>query len=213
MNVSEIRDRILEISHNEASPDTDLNTKSLRWLNSAYHELVDELLPFLNRYLQREETVSSNANGVANLSNDVYRVVRLADVRAERVLKEIDRQDAMDMDPASSQTGEAKYFWVDGNTVTLLPRAETTLNVLYMPTVVDLQEDGTEASILIPRQFHHALVWGSLVWSSVFERGFSSQSDLALFQRKWEDAKEKIKLSLASKPSNALRVEPFDAAS
>ena len=53
MNVNELRNRILEISHNEVAPDTNLKTKALSWLNSAYHEIVSDCLSYLERSLEK----------------------------------------------------------------------------------------------------------------------------------------------------------------
>lgn len=210
MNVVEIRDRILELSHDEAAPDTDLNRKSLRWLNSAYHELIDELRPFLRRYLQTEETVTTDENGQATLSSDVYRIIRVVDETHSRVLKERAYEDILDISPLTDAEGSAEYFWMQGSTLTLQPKGQATLKVVYLPEISDLLETDNESQILIPAQFHHALVWGGLVWSSVYERGFATQADLVLFQRKWDEAKQNVKLSLTARPSGSLRTAPFN---
>lgn len=210
MNVSELRERILDISHDESAPDNDLNDKALDWLNSAYHELIDELMPFLGRYLRQEESVITDSNGQATLSADVYRIMRTVDETNGRTLKEMTREDVLDVDPTGQHTGAPIGFYIEGAKLTLYPRTSVDLTVLYLPEVADLTEDDGEDEILLPRQFHHVLVWGALVWSSIYERGFGTQSDLTLFQRKWEEAKRNAKLSLASQPSGTLRVQSFD---
>ena len=46
MNVNEIRDRIVELSHQTAG-DGEVQAKALGWLNAAYHELMDEIVAFM----------------------------------------------------------------------------------------------------------------------------------------------------------------------
>ena len=208
MNVSEIRDRVLEISHDEATPDTNLKTKAMQWVNSAYHELVDECMPYLGRYIETTETINI-VNGEGQASGDVYRVIKAVDESNGNVLSETSYSKILAIDPLMETKGKPTDFWLDGNYIKLHPIADISLKLLYTPTVTDLVEIGDESSILLPRQFHYALIWGGLVWSAIYERGFATKSDIAMFQKKWEEAKRSVKLSLINTPENELRVKPF----
>ncbi len=210
MNVNELVNRILDMSHDEATPDTDLQAKALQWLNSAYHEIIDELLPFLPRYLQQSEILTTDSDGIATLTNNVFRMLRVVNRTSNRTLLEVDKSDILDIDPTGLQTGNPFRFWLENNILHVHPKAVVNIQAVYFPVVSDLVDAGAEATILLPVNFHHALVWGGLVWSSTYERAFSTQGDLVLFQRKWDEAKQKIKLSLTAKPSGTLRVSPFD---
>ena len=209
MNVNEIRDRILEVSHDEVAPDTDLELKALRWLNSAYHEIMDECMPYFFDALQTEESIAATG-GVATLGEMPQRILSVIDTQTGRVLKEKTRREILQQDPAQSENGAPYAFWKNGKTITAYPALDTTLSVLYVPMVSDLLEGGEESTIKLAPPFHHGLVWGGLVWSSIYERGFSSQSDILLFQKKWEESKRKTKLSLSANPSAEHRVQPFE---
>ena len=211
MDVNALRDRIIEISHDEAAPDTDLRSKALRWLNSAYHEIMEEVMPWLGNQIRVEEQLTTNSTGQAMLSSVPYRMVRVVDVTNSTTLQQLNREDVLDKDPAETKTGNAQAFWQEGLLLQTYPKAASAaLTVLYLPETLDLEADGTEASILLPRQFHHALVWGGLVWSATYERGFATQAELALFQKKWEEAKRNLKLALANQPSGQRRTQPYN---
>lgn len=57
--------------------------------------------------------------------------------------------------------------------------------------------------ISLPPAHHHILVWGAMVWSSLFERGFPSESEMVCYQRNWAQAKERLKLALMATPPAA----------
>lgn len=211
MNVNQLRDRILTLAHDEASPDTTMKQNALEWLNQAYHELIDEVLPYLTRYLQQEETVTTDSNGQASLSQDVYRIVQLVDTSNSKSLIEKRKSDILTFDADLSQTGQPLRYWVAGDTVTVHPKMVVNLTVVYLPLVSDLVEDGAESTILLPKSFHHGLIWGGLVWASTYERGFSAQGDLVLFQRKWEEFKQQMKLSLNS-AGESISVKAYELA-
>lgn len=211
MNVNEIRNRILEISHDEVAPDTDLLAKAMNWLNSAYHEMVDECMPYLGRYLQKRETVQVE-EGKAVLNSEAYRLVSVVDKSNKKALQETTYEAVMQVDPALENIGAPTAFWLEGDDVYIHPKQNVELEVVYMPVVANLIEGDVEGSVLLPKQFHSALVWGGLVWGSVYERGFSSGADIKLFQNKWDEAKRKVKLSLSAKPAGSVRVKPYDVA-
>lgn len=210
MTVNELLAGIVAVSHNEDTPDTLLSAKAMQWLNAAYHEVIDECLPYLKRYLHRTETITTSLD-VATLSTDAYRIVRVVDKTNGHMLREVTPERLIDLDPDSTTTGAPAHFTAFHNTLTLHPKPSENilLEVLYLPSVADLVANGDESSILLPRQFHQSLIWGGLVWSAIYERGFNTGGELQLFQSKWDEARQKIKLSLVNSPTNALRTTPY----
>lgn len=212
MNVNEIRDRIVELSHQSAG-DGEVQAKALGWLNAAYHELMDEVVAYLPPALQVMEEVATATGGEAVLAQVPYRVMKVVDKGQGRVLDAAVPAEIMAVDPAGTATGSPGLFTVTAAGVKVYPAsADVNLRVLYVPLIVDLSEGGAEASLLLPRAHHNALIWGGLVWSSLFERGFSSGGELATYQRQWLEAKQRVKLGLLHNMAGTLRVQPFDIA-
>lgn len=206
MNVNEIRDRIVELSHQSAG-DGEVQAKALGWLNAAYHELMDEVVAYLPPALQVRETVTANTSGEVALASPPYRVMKVADGQG-RMLKGVTQAEVMDLEAAGST---ALCFTVTVGGVRIYPaKSGAMYNVLYVPLVQDLVEGGAEASVFLPRVHHNALVWGGLVWSSLFERGFNSSAELNAYQRQWVEAKHRVKLGLLHNLAGGLRVKPFD---
>lgn len=205
MLVNDIRDRIVELSH-QSSGDGAVQAKALGWLNAAYMELMNELLAFAPQALQRTETVSVSTTGLAALSVPPNRILRvLVDGVPVPMVRTLDLLEA---DPTQTATGTPELCAMVAGGVQLQPRQSGTAVVLFVPQPVTLGEGGAESSILLAPSFHDALVWGGLVWSSLFERGFASASELALFGRQWQEAKARIKLALLHTAGAALRVAP-----
>lgn len=179
MHVNELLERILEISHDEVAPDTNLKQKSLRWLNSAYHEIMEVVIPFLPTL---EHSLTLNVvNGYVELPADLNRIISVSSERA------------------FVSKNDFKQVFKGGKLNLYFNKNEyKKITLSYTKKVSDLAFDGVESSILIPQQYHSYLVWGALVWASVYERGFNNQAELRLFQQKWEEAKREIKLSLAA---------------
>lgn len=200
MNVNEIRDRIVELSHQTAG-DGEVQAKALGWLNAAYHELMDEVVVYLPPALQRQESVTTNASGEAVLGFAPYRVMAVKD------------ENGMVEAATPKQVLENEYsgrYVVTAAGVRVSPvRENAALTVVYVPEVADLEEGGSEASVALPKAYHYALVWGGLMWSALFERGFGTQGELLIYQRQWADAKERVKLGLLHNVGTGLRVEPF----
>lgn len=209
MNVNEIRDRILEVSHDEVAPDTDLKLKCLGWLNSAYHEIIGVCMPYLERYIQNENLIEI-VDGKGVLPEDVYRILTVIDIDTGLELYPRSHADIVKYDVEFKSSGSSKSYWINGNNIYVYPNSDTKIKIIYLKQVSDLLDGGAEFEILIPKQFHHGLVWGGLVWSSIFERGFSSQGDLKIFQKKWDEVKREVKLSLASQPLEKLKVKSFE---
>lgn len=205
MNVNDIRDRIVELSH-QTSGDGEVQTKVLGWLNAAYHELLDEVASIMPAAVQLQEEIVTGSDGVGLLASPIRKVIRVMDLTDGLVLEVTTPAAAMD---ALGGSGAPRLCVAAGQGLTVYPAAAVTLRVLYVPLAADLAENGAEDSILLPRNHHFALVWGGLVWSALFERGFASQAELQLYQRKWDDAKQRVKLSLAGNTGETLRVKPF----
>lgn len=202
MNVNEIRDRIVELSHQSAG-DGEVQAKTLGWLNAAYHELMDEVVAYLPPALQRQECAATGSNGEALLGVAPYRVLGVRDE---------DRQVMVEAaTPAQVLEGtDGERFVVTAGGVKLQPvRENVRLAVVYVPQVADLAEGGAEESVVLPRAHHYALVWGGLMWSALFERGFGTQGELLIYQRQWAEAKERIKLAMLPNVGTGLRVQPF----
>ncbi|PIZ30483.1 MAG: hypothetical protein COY40_04615 [Alphaproteobacteria bacterium CG_4_10_14_0_8_um_filter_53_9] len=209
MDVRMMVTRIVELSHHAGNADVDLQSKALGWVNAAYQELMDELVPYLPQALQvQEEGVCSGA-GKLVLSKPVYRLIRVVDREAGRSLRLSNRDDVLVVDPEGTATGEPVRVFIDAGRVQVHPAMARKLAVLYVPMAADLLMDDAEAAVLLPRVYHHALIWGGLVWSAVFERGFLSQGEQLLYQRQWAAAKEQVKLGLLGNVGESMRVRPY----
>ncbi len=206
MNVNEIRDRIVELSHQSAG-DGEVQAKALGWLNAAYHELMDEVVAYLPPALQVRESVAANSHGDVALAAAPYRVMKVADGQG-RMLKGVTLAELMDLEAMGSTT--ACYVVTASGVRIHTAKDGDVFSVLYVPLVMDLVEGGAEASLFLPRVHHSALVWGGLVWSALFERGFNSSVELNAYQRQWVEAKHRVKLGLLLNLAGGLRVKPFD---
>lgn len=187
MNVNELLARVVSISHNEEGPETGLRDKALGWLNSAYAEMMDEILPFVLDDVAVRTVVSYDSDGMVILPNNCRRVVALFHQACP--LEKLNRLEF--------EAGEEGYF-VTGGRVHITPgerHASSEVRLVYVPHFTELEADG-EIEIL-PAGQQHALIWGALVWGSTYERAFSAQGDLRLFQAKWEAAKREVKLYYA----------------
>ncbi|MFT7434145.1 MAG: hypothetical protein ACI9TY_001793 [Alphaproteobacteria bacterium] len=152
MNVNEIRDRILEISHDEVAPDTNLKLKSLSWLNSAYQEIVGVCMPYLERYIESTNTVEV-ASGTGILPCDVYRVLAVVDTTTGRELRLKSHADIVKKDANLTASGAAHAYWIDGRDIKLYPQGGASVKVVYLRQVTDLLDGGAETEILIPNSF------------------------------------------------------------
>ena len=206
MDVNTLIERILEVSHNENAPDTDLNNKALRWLNSAYMELVEQCRSYLEPYLQR--TVSLELIGGAGaLPEDVNHVVSVKNKETKQVFSALHAADSRDIFISAQP---ATRYWVMNGHVYTNTTSDLNVDMIYSARVSELLEGGSENDIVLPSEYHQALVWGSLLWSSMFERGFNTAREISIFQQKWDEAKREIKLSLAAKNASSMRVNNYD---
>ncbi len=188
MNVNEILARVVNISHSEDGPDTGLRDKALGWVNSAYSELLDEILPYILDDIAVVVDATYDADGVVNLPADCRRVVEVFE--AGRALSRLRRTEF--------EAGDTGYL-VTGKTLIVTPDERGGLGDLRLVYVAEFSELEADGDIeMLDAAHQHALIWGALVWGSTYERAFSAQGDLRLFQAKWEDAKQQIKLFFAS---------------
>lgn len=206
MDVAAVRGRIVELSHHGLGNDEEIEAKALAWLNSAYHDVMSEVIGHKPARLQVREDVTTDSGGVAAVAQEIGTLLKVVDRSSNVVLAHVTPEELLDAEVAGSTSGPPKRCYFSGDEVVVHPARVTNVSVLYIPRVVDLEEEGTEASILVPPEHHHVLVWGGLVWSALFERGFLSGSELALYQRQWEAGKAAIKLAMAGQ---ALRTKPF----
>lgn len=206
MDVAAVRDRIIELSHHGLGSDNEIEGKALAWLNSAYQEVMNEVVRHKPARLQVREDVVSGSGGVAGLSAEVGSLLKVVDRGSNVVLSHVTPEELLEAEVAGATSGPPKRCYVNGDEVVIHPARVTNLSVVYIPKIADLASDGNEASILVPAEHHHVLVWGGLVWSALFERGFLSGGELALYQRQWEAGKGAIRLAMANQ---ALRTAPF----
>jgi len=188
MNVNEILARVVSISHAEDGADSGLREKALGWVNSAYSELLDEVLPYILDDVAVAVDATYDADGVVQLPDNCRRVVEVFE--AGRALPRLRRMEF--------EAGDTGYL-VTGKTLIVTPDERGglgDLRLMYVPEFSELEADGEIEMLDAGHQ--HALIWGALVWGSTYERAFSAQGDLRLFQAKWEDAKQQIKVFFAS---------------
>lgn len=209
MNVNEIRDRIVELSHQSAG-DGEVQAKALGWLNAAYHELMDEIVAYLPPWLQVRAEVTTDVTGAAVLGAGAYRVLKVVDKAQGRTLDVATPLELMEREIAGAET-VMRYGVTAAGIRVVSAKTDVPLSVLYVPLIEDLMEGGAEASLFLPREHHYALVWGGLVWSSLFERGFGGSGEMQLYQRQWLEAKSRVKAGLVHHLAG-LRVRPFDVA-
>lgn len=209
MRVSEIRDRIVELSHASAG-DGEVQAKALGWLNAAYAEIMNELMPYLPAALQVQEQVSTDVAGKALVGREVYRVIRVVERSGGGQLAVVTPDEILARYPLGTASGMPNACVVKGREVAVHPVSVVPLTVLYVPAVEELVESDEEAAVLLPASHHSALVWGGLVWSSLFERGFGGSGEMGVYRRQWEEAKQRVKLAMLGNTGEALRVKPFE---
>ncbi len=202
MNVLDLQKQVTSLSHQEDSLNSGLKMKSLQWLNHAYQEIMEEIAPFLSEIYTKMVDLTLDELGRAVLPDDFYKIEKVFLSGTE--LPKLTIAEAVIAE-------DKKGYWLERNYIHILPKNTVGhLVMLYQSTIPKLTESSLEEDILIPKNFHYALVWGALVWASVQERGFSAQSDLKLFQQKWLEAKQSLKLSLANRADQKLSVAPSE---
>jgi hypothetical protein len=208
MRVQEVVTQILALSH-QGGNDAALTAQALGWLNAAYRELMDELVPLAPPSLQTQAVVVTNSAGNGVLPDLPARVLQVFDRNTGAVVPQVTVAELAALDPMGMGSGPVARCVVQGTAVQVHPACEATLLVVMIPVAKDVLLDGDEASLALPAGQVHGLVWGALVWSSVFERGFATASELAQFRAQWQEAKARVKLAVLGQVGVPLRVQGY----
>jgi hypothetical protein len=208
MRVNDLRDRIVDLSH-QSGADGEVRAKALGWLNAAYLELMNDLLALAPQALQRTESVITDAQGQAALATPPSALVRV--LWGEVPLPIVSPLALLEADPLKVGMGDPALACATATGLQVQPRKAGSAVVVYTPQPLALNEDGAEETLLLPAQYHDALIWGGLVWSALFERGLASAAELNLFSRQWAEAKARVKLAMLTQAGAALRVQRGDA--
>ena len=208
MTVQQLVTRIMGLSHNENAPDTALQEKALEWLNSAYFELLTELQPFQTDSRYQVVNINTNTVGVATLTPAPQRVLQVRDITHGTILNYVGTEAFLEAYPFPTDMGQPQVYRVHATGVEVYPLHEVQLQITYVPQPTALTLADSTAAIEIAPMYHDSLVWGALVWGSLFERDFSARQDIQLFQNKWEESKRAAKLSLIA--GRQLRTQPME---
>lgn len=191
MKIKDLVDQIISYSHNEDTPDTDLSAKALTWLNSAYHELLQENLAFLKYKMLTSKTIEIK-NGSSKLPDDFYLFEKISLSNGEVISKE-----------------DKDRYSIEGDFVFIKNVKDEYLNITYIPQFKQLNLDDSLSIMHISSNYVQSLIWGALVWSSIYERGLHTNSELSLFEAKWSQAKQNYKVTLATYSDQVLRTTPY----
>jgi hypothetical protein len=191
MKIKDLVDQIISYSHNEDTPDTDLSVKALTWLNSAYHELLQENLAFLKYKMIKQYHVEMT-DGFFELPADFYLFEKIRLKNGNLISKE-----------------DKNLYSIEGNLIFIKDVKDTELDLVYIPQFEQLKLDDSLSIMHISANYVQSLIWGSLVWSSIYERGLNTNSELSLFEAKWNQAKQNYKVTLATYSDQILRTTPY----
>jgi hypothetical protein len=130
-------------------------TRVKRWVNQAYHELLDDSAwPFLE----------ATQEGTAPLTiSELGHVLSFTDKTDEAPLRYIDRRTVLKMDPALSIVGIAEVWYREGESSLKVWPANTTATyvVRYLKTGADLS--AASDTPLVPTRFQDLIVDGAVV--------------------------------------------------
>ncbi|HAG52917.1 MAG TPA: hypothetical protein DCL21_03930 [Alphaproteobacteria bacterium] len=191
MKIKDLVDQIISYSHNEDTPDTDLSAKALTWLNSAYHELLQENLAFLKHKMLTQVEVSLS-DDFFELPKDFYLFEKIKLANGQVISKE-----------------DKDCYSIEGDLVFLKNQKNQNLMFVYIPEFKQLTLDDSLSIMHISSNYVQSLIWGALVWSSIYERGVHTQNELSLFEAKWNQAKQNYKVTLATYSDQVLRTVPY----
>lgn len=191
MTIKELVNQVISYSHDEDTPDTELTAKALTWINSAYHELLQENLAFLKNKMLKQITVNLT-DEFFELPDDFYLFDRIKLANGQVILKE-----------------DKHAYSLEANNCFLVNEKNQTLILTYIPAFKQLALTDSLNAMHISSNYVQSLVWGSLVWSSIYERGLHTQSELGLFEAKWNQAKQNYKVTLATYSDQTLRTKPY----
>lgn len=192
MKVKDLVQQVISYSHDEDSSETRMSEKSLVWINSAYHELLQENLPFLRNKLLKIETKNIE-NSYLELPKDFYLLDKII-LENGKVISKDDKE----------------FYDIELNKLYLGKNISAkNADIRYIPEFPLLKLDDDISSLHMGTNYADALIWGALVWSSIYERGLHTKSEVTLFESKWEKAKRNFKLSLQAYSSDILRTKPY----
>lgn len=191
MKIKDLVDQIISYSHDEDTPDTDLTAKALTWLNSAYHELLQENLAFLKHRMLKQANILLT-DEFFELPDDFYLFEKIKLSNGQIISKE-----------------DKELYSIEGNLVFLKNQTNQNISFVYIPEFKELTLDDSLTVMHISSNYVQSLVWGALVWSSIYERGLHTQSELGLFEAKWNQAKQNYKVTLTAYSDQVLRTVPY----
>lgn len=191
MKIKDLVDQVISYSHDEDTPDTDLAAKALTWLNSAYHELLQENLLFLKHKMLKQYDANLE-NGFFVIPDDFYIFEKIRLKNGTIISKE-----------------DKTEYSIEGNLLFLKNYKSESLQFVYIPEFKMLNLEDSLSSMHISSNYIQSLIWGALVWSSIYERGLNTQSELGLFEAKWNQAKQNYKVTLSTYSDQILRTTPY----
>lgn len=192
MKIQDLVNEIISYSHNEDTPDTNLNAKALTWLNSAYHELLQENLAYLKYKMLKKVSINLKDNEF-ELPEDFYLLEKIKLANGTIISKE-----------------NKSFYSIESNICMLEEQHNQTINLTYIPEFSQLKLDDELRIMHISTNYVQSLIWGALVWSSIYERGLNTQTELAIFENKWNQAKQNYKITLATYSDHILRTQPYN---
>lgn len=193
MDVTDIINRIAELSLDEDNPDTDAQNRILNFVNLGYMTVLQEIESFKKtRTIETQDvTVTS---GVGTLTTEPVQIVRVVDVTNKNVLDRKEIWDIVDVDPLLEASGNPNsYYMTDTTTINVYPKDSVTLKVYYTPKVADLTLTSTSADIEIPYQYQDILVEAGLLQNYIAERDLTDAATLNNTSRKYEDKLARLK--------------------
>lgn len=191
MTVKDLVEKIISYSHNEDTPDTDLSAKALTWLNSAYHELLQENLAFLKHKMLKSVNIEMT-DGFFELPHDFYLFDKIKLANGKIISKE-----------------NKDLYSIEGSLVFLKNVKDSNITFTYIPAFQQLKMEDSLNIMHISSNYVQSLIWGALVWASIYERGVNTNSEIALFESKWNQEKQNYKVTLATYSDQVLRTVPY----
>lgn len=207
MNVTEIINRIATISLNEDSPDADIQTRLVRYINDAYFEVYRETAKmYKNRLLTSEAVTITNGAGTISVTPFSWETVK--DTVGKQILKPSDIEEIDEIDIEIDDTGNpTRYYITTGTTVNTHPINSTTILVRYIPEATVLSVSSTEADIKISVMFQEILVWGAIFMMFLDERDTRTELEIQVAQAKFDDKLTRLKSHLDNQPKRKVRVK------
>ena len=190
--VKDLVEQIVSYSHDEDTPETNLMEKALVWLNSAYHEMLQENLTYLKHKMIKYE-LKTVIDSAFDLPEDFYLLEKII-LDNNTVISKYDKN----------------LYDIELNKIYLTKEMAKIAEIGYIPQFKVLDFDDPLTSLHIDMNHAKNLIWGALVWSSIYERGLNTQSELALFETKWTQVKQNLKLTLSTYNDEVLRTSPYN---